>query len=828
MRESGSGMEGMAARLSDVGEGVGEFVWSHGVDSWSVFVLLGVVIVMLWFVWLLYRNEGGGVGLGWRGVLALSRCIVIVLLVVIWLGPGVVAVRRDVVACGIVVLVDESLSMTVNDSYDDDGVADRVAGAMGIGIEELRGEGSWRGSDRLDVVKMVLARDDGVVLRGLAGGGMVEVMGFGDSVVSRGLIKAGGGEVGVVVGGIEASGVSTNMAKAMREAMSVSNVAGIVVVSDGQNTEGEDPLAAVRMASDMGVKIVTVGVGDTSRVRNVAVTELAGSEAVFCGEPLVLRGVVRGDAMDGGEVDVVLTVRRVGDDGGEEVVVGEKRVVLEGGLEGGVEGESVECEVLFDYKPVGDMCDAGMYEFILRSKMVTGEVVESDNVKSLVVEMLSDQARVLLISGGPGWEYRVLSRLLVRDRTVDVSCWLQTMDGGMRQVGNTVIDHLPRDGNELFEYDVVVMLDAGPIDFDSAWIELLLKFVDEHGGGVLWGCGVKNSMSFFTQEKTRGICELLPIELDEFSEVDIGSFITTQRKVWPMRLARWGGEHAVTKLGNDAGSNRRIWDTLPGVFWSFSAYGVKPGGQVLVEHTNPELMVGGVGRPLIVESRYGAGRVVYLGMSSTWRWRRVSEECYDRFWVGVIRYLMEGRQMGERGRGRVATEMDCYRLGDKVVVSARLYDKGYDDLVCESVTGIVRMDDEEREIELRNVEGRLGWYEGMISADKIGVGEVLVYLSDEGEAGAKVSGRFEVGMPDVEFDDARLNRDFLRELAECGGGEYLEIDEIDRAADVIAAEGEVVMVRSKPRFMWDRWWVFWVLVGLLSIEWGMRKRCGLM
>ena len=97
--------------------------------------------------------------------------------------------------------------------------------------------------------------------------------------------------------------------------------------------------------------------------------------------------------------------------------------------------------------------------------------------------------RVLVISGTPSWDYRLLTRLLERDETFDVSNWLQSADAGAVRDGNTMIDHLPCLAEELFAYDAVILMDPNASELDGEWCRLIDTFVVEHGGGVLLAAG---------------------------------------------------------------------------------------------------------------------------------------------------------------------------------------------------------------------------------------------------------------------------------------------------------------------------------------------------
>ena len=96
------------------------------------------------------------------------------------------------------------------------------------------------------------------------------------------------------------------------------------------------------------------------------------------------------------------------------------------------------------------------------------ELAEDDNqLASAVVKVLSrERVRVLLVAGAPTWEYRLVQKLLSRDKTITVSCWLQTLDEERAQEGTRPITRLPITKEELFYYDVMMLFDPNPQEFD--------------------------------------------------------------------------------------------------------------------------------------------------------------------------------------------------------------------------------------------------------------------------------------------------------------------------------------------------------------------------
>ena len=81
--------------------------------------------------------------------------------------------------------------------------------------------------------------------------------------------------------------------------------------------------------------------------------------------------------------------------------------------------------------------------------------------------MLEDQLRVLLVAGRPSYDYRHLTRLLERDRTIELSCWLQSADAHAVRDGNKTLVALPREPAEVFAYDALILLDPDPDELDG-------------------------------------------------------------------------------------------------------------------------------------------------------------------------------------------------------------------------------------------------------------------------------------------------------------------------------------------------------------------------
>jgi len=819
-------------------DAVTHLTFTHGVTSWWVFVLLGIVAALVAAVVLLYRSERVRTSLRQRMSLAAVRCLVLLTIVLILLGPALAVATHRTIEPYVLVLVDESLSMSIKDRYRVDESAWRAADVLNTDAATIRA----RPPSRAELVNAMLQAEGGRFIRDLTRRGKVRVFSFDRSVKVRQTLDSATGAANdatppddandpaglppgltqaAPVPPIEPTGQATNLARAVREALrsvSGSPVAGLVIISDGQNTEGDDPASAAEFAASMDVPLFTVGVGESTEPRNLRIAQVWAPDSVFRDDPFLVQAQLDAEGYEQRDVRVELVAQRVGSDGtlGPESTVAGKSVSLAGARQQRIE---------FEHRPQ----KTGDHILTVRTDVLEDEVIDADNQRQTPVKVLSDKARVLLISGAPSWEYRMVSTLFMRDKTIDVSCWLQTLDPEMRQAGDTVIDRLPQTPEQLFDYDLVVFMDPDPAAFNQAWIDALERFLGEHAGGVMWVAGPKYTPDFFRQNRTSDIVRLLPVRIGALSMVDIESLMSTHTRSWPLKVTAAGADHVMMRLDSDPQVNRRMWENLPGIYWSFPARSAVPGASVLAEHVDPRLRTREGPRPLLVAGQYGPGRTVFMGFNGTWRWRKLGEGYFDRFWVQAVRYLVEGRLLGAQKRGRIATDREVYTVGSRVEITARLYDPDYQPLEAPSVSAELRGPGESpRSVQLEPVTNQPGRYEASIVAGRIGLNEITIRLTGEDGEPITIARQLRVEAPRIELADPRLNRATLTELASRTDGRYFGIDRADRIAQRIPRRTQTLVVPGKPVELWDTSRLLIFLVVLLAVEWALRKRFKMM
>ncbi|MEX2214571.1 MAG: vWA domain-containing protein [Phycisphaeraceae bacterium] len=627
--------------------------------------------------------------------------------------------------------------------------------------------------------------------------------------------------------GVEPTGQRTDIARAIREAINSAagkQIGAVIVITDGQNNvRDSDPLIAADYAFEQGVPVLTLGVGDPSKKRNLRVNSVKANETVRRNNPFQIEAEIEAEGLDATSAMVELVIRS---ETGEQVVQ-QKQVNLPSsvGSDDGQSGSAVQ-NLSFEYTPK----TAGVIEFAIRVPKVGRETDEEDNLsKPVRVMVRSDKARVLLISGGPTWEYRPLLALLTRDSDVNLSVWLQTMDLDMKQEGNTPINHLPATPKEMYDYDAVIMLDPDPREFNEQWIENLRVFLAEHGGGLLFMPGPKYSTAFLGGIRTQEFRDLLPVRFGDMGALDVKALISSHTKEWPLAIRKAEMDHPIMRFDTTNPSfNEAVWAAMPGIYWTFPALNPKPATRVLIEHSDPAMRAGRDPRPLVVSGFYGPGRVVYLGLNGTWRWRRlgVDAEYYEKFWLQSVNYIIAGRDQRGNKRGYIDLAKDSFSQGDQIKIQAKLYDPQFGALDLNSVDALVKVGRTVIPLRLERLNAEdVGHFTGSFTAGELGPHEITIQLeSAEGGSPVLITKAFDVTRPAAEMNVTQLNKGVLREIAERTKGEYFEVDQWQEIAAQVADRTQTIIVPRKPYELWSTDRLLMLLVILLTIEWAVRKR----
>ncbi len=734
------------------------------------------------------------------------RALLVLLLALVVFYPVIEVSREEETRKATILLLDDSLSLTLKDRYQASPDKLRLL-AAGLNLEPNQ----VPGFSRADLVNRLLRNPDRKLLELLEEKNRLEIYTFSNDLRRPAHGAAGEGEEETPAPGkltLSPEGTVTNLSAALRKAVEQqagSTIAAVVVISDGRMTAGEDLPSVASFLQEKNIPVHTVGVGDPAPSRNIRVNSILASERVFAGDPVAVDVQLSQLGYGNEEVEVQLFDSFSPD----AATVGPKRQVKSATVRFKPGQDSTTARFTLDLK------ETGAHRLSARVAVRQEETFDNDNEASAPVEVIEEASRVLLVSGAPSYEYRFLLNLLRRDRRVSVSGWLMSADPDFPQGGNISLEKLPGDAKKMFSYDVVVLIDPDPGNFPTEFPGLLRRFVAEQNGGLVFVAGEKYSPAFFASGNMKPVHEMLPVLADLTGAREAASFSLRE---WPLQPTRAAATHDSTRLSSNPLRNRQRWEELSGIYWALRIRKAKPGATVLFSHSDPARAVAGKAQPLMAWQYFAGGRTIFLGSDETWRWRATTEEIYDQFWLQTIRHLTEARLSGGK-RSVLQSDRQAYDFGDIVRLSALLQDENFKPIEDETQT--VTIDDprgDTVEVRLEKDASAPGWYRGIFIPRSLGAYKLR--LANGTTAGLRVE------PPEIEFREPRLDEQSLEELAAQTGGSYTPLwssEALPERIKQIDQRPEIIISKDEPVTLWDNWLSLSLLAGLLTLEWILRK-----
>jgi hypothetical protein len=799
--------------------------WIATYDDWSIqfqsppegtcaAVAVFVAFAATLFIWWLYRREGRSLGLAPRLMFFAIRSLILVGVAFMLLEMVLVLTKRELAPSNLAVLVDTSESMSLKDPYPDEAQARQLAARLGLktssGEPDVAG---LRSRARFDLGASELAE----IVGDLADRRVLWRYGFAatlDPLTADDQLDK-----------LKPAGPSTGIGTALSATLAAHRgqpMAGILLVTDGRNTSGEDPLAVAAEAAKEGVPIHVLAVGTDDGPRNVRLAAIEANKVALLNDPIEIGTLVESRGFKDATATVVLEERQ--DDGSWREIGREQLAIGD---------DTALKKVAFRKTP------DSLGQIDLRARVIDAgpELDEADNVATTSIRVVRERIRVLVIAGYPSPEVQFLRNALLRDTGLELATWLQNADAGYQQIGHRPLRRLPANQEELDHYDMLILFDPDMRKLGSAWPDLLTKFVGNAGGGLVFVAGEVNSQRIFnpdpgdatnlSADSRESWVRILPVVRDPGLYQSSADVRLSSREIWALELTADGASDAIFQFDPaNPSRNREVLASLPGMYWHFPVTRAKVGAKVLAQHGDPRMRNTYGRHVLLATQRYGPGHTVFLGFDSTYRWRYLHEAYFDGFWARLIDRVGRDKLTGGGYPFRLLADKAEYRVGDRITVRAELLETTSDSAISELHGEVTWGGDTSIPLNLEPQAGDPRTLEASFVASESGTYTarfVPTATADEDTSVRPATLSFNVAPPQRERDNPTWDRSTLEKIALTTGGRVFTLantDEIPAAFRIREVE-RILEYRDE---LWDAPILYGSVLLLLTLEWILRKR----
>ncbi len=584
------------------------------------------------------------------------------------------------------------------------------------------------------------------------------------------------------------------------------NLRGAVVLfSDGQHNDGDSPTELARVFAARGLPIFTVGFGSQVRPRDLAVIRADGPDAVF------FEDRVRGEITLKDDMPVGAPFKLSVSDG--ERVLWERQLTTE--------GRNVR-KVPFDFS-IGDDVKEKLkaqrgemqlsslpLQFTVAVSQIEGDVQPANNEGSLRVRAVTQKRRILLLDGRPRWETRYLRNLFERDEQWEVNCVIAgSARGESGFVRGARAEQFPTESAQLQSYDLIVFGEVPRSVFKGDELQWIRDFVEKRGGAVVFIDGARGRLKEYADSP---IGPIFPVEWKAAGTREGIAKVALTAALAPFTLAP------------DKAQNAEVWAGLPPPHWISGATPL-PGAETLIE-----VEVGGKKMPGVVLRPFGAGKVLYQAFDESWRWRyEVADQHHVRYWNQIASWIAELPFAVRDKFVSLDAGAITYRPGDTADLRVRLRDGEGRPVTNATVDAVLYRDGQKTAtIRLLADDNAGGLFRGKTAALEPGNYTVGIESAAIPSNELKARTEFKVEPRETgELVQLSVNEDLLRQMSAVSGGRYLREEQMPRLAELLAPMSQGRVIESDT-VLWQSFWWFAPVVLLLTAEWIVRKRIGML
>ena len=594
-------------------------------------------------------------------------------------------------------------------------------------------------------------------------------------------------------------------------------IRGIVLLSDGRQTEPGDLGAQGRRLGSLQIPVYSIPIGSRLKPRDISIASIESPDAVFLDDSAMLNVVLGTSGFEGTPVTVQLE---------RDGVPVESRTITPA---------ASSARVTF----TAPTTETGRFEYRVSVAEQPGELRADNNDRTVSFQVVDNKGRVLLVDGDARWELRYLKNLLERDKQVELTS-VVFRQPYLQLLNKTFIDRaLPQDDalrQQLEDTDLLIVGDVSAGQLTEKEWSMIDEAVSKDGLTLVV---IPGRRGFRELDNAPSLRTMLPVDSPSplLAERYRPSAGDGTQSVFQLEPADAAADLPMFQFADADHPNVNL-QNLPGHPWICT-------GTPKASATTWAWALNPLDRfdrePVIVHQYYGFGQVIWMGIDSTWRWRqRRGDSMHHKFWGQFVRWAARNRTAAGNDQVRLTLSDVVVDVTESVDVVARFSARAVAELGDSAVEVLItpvqegQGGDNENAAAVDPVRTRLTAVsdapqrlKGRIPPLPAGSWNVALQIDGHQEMAEGVASELVVQpRKSPELADVSCHRDALQQLSEASGGQLIEPWALADLLELLRPE-EILEAKISERSLWDHWSALVVFFALLMTEWVTRKLNGL-
>lgn len=542
------------------------------------------------------------------------------------------------------------------------------------------------------------------------------------------------------------------------------NMGAIVLATDGIYNEGSNPVYA---GTKLAVPIYTVALGDTTPKRDVLIKRVFHNKIAYLGDKFSVQIDIAAQNCSG--ANATLNISKI--ENGKTNRLQQVPLTIN------------KNDFFTTQEVILDANQSGVQRYRISVSQVQDEVTTVNNVKDIFIDVLDARQKILILANSPHPDISAIKQSISTNKNYQVTvAYAKDLRANVAEFDFVVLHQLPSIANPASN---------------------IMKTINSKNIPRLYIVGTQTDLRKFNSSQP-----LLSILGDGRNTNDVQGTIAASFSLF--------------NLDDQLKLDLPKFAPLIAPFGEFK----EAKGQVLLYQR-----IGKVDTkyPLLMLGESENTKMGVLAAEGIWKWRlfdflqNQNHEQFDELLGKTIQYLSLKE---DKRRFRISLDKNIFNENETIVFDAELYNESYE-LINEPDASLVVTDDVGKDYNFT--------FNKTTNAYTLNAGSLLVgsykfkgTVFNNGQ-NLTYSGQFSVQPIQLEVYEMTADHGLLRLLSGKYGGELVYPSNVNAIAEKIKATGKVKPViyqTSKTRSVINLKWIFFLLMGLLTVEWFLRRYFG--
>ena len=587
----------------------------------------------------------------------------------------------------------------------------------------------------------------------------------------------------------QAVGDLTDISKSLQslEKRNTTNImTALILLSDGQWNYGEPPDLRTSLSE---YPIHVVGFGKKEKSRDIRISSVNANSVMFLGDSIKITLSLSSNGFGGEETEI-----RVHADGKSDKI---KIVSLP------EDGFVKDVEFYMSFGSEGEK------SIQVELSTLEGESTASNNMRTIIVNVISKKKKLLLLGGAPSAEYVYVKNLLGSKEDFEVTTLVQSGEKTWYETGSLKIES---------DYDLFIFV-GYPSDLSSENDIAILKqeLVRKQISLLFLNTGSTD------YDKLSSFESFLPVKFEDISD----NFRYGEGN---LKLEDEGKFHPFTKQSDFLNETLEEWHNMPPAYFPLLNLNLKGKSRVLLS-METRILNSGTNTPVLIVSEEGVKKNAMIMTLDSHNFDRqlrgIGEpsSTWKNTLINGVTWL-SSHKLPERVT--VTTEKKIYSQGEKILFTAQVYDESYNLVDDANLLMEIKSETDISEEFVFDFQNRSnGSYTGEYISKFPGKFKYKAIANRGDLLIGDFEGNFGVETYLPELDNLFRNKQILMFIAEKSGGKYYPFESFNQDSLIIES-GTIIEKSNKTFEAWSNQLLMFVLLTSLGLEWYMRKKGGLL